>query len=198
MFVTRSAFRLHLQHQLSVIHNRKTNAISQCIFCINICRQLYVLVEAGSTMLSIDLQGGNISIFLIPLPRLNIIMLYLGCRGKRELSVAPTELPNICTLVCMFHIFRMSKIFSPWLLDIRQPGQNLLVKRRPLWSIQSSWNGFSRLVHHAHCPSRAKQSHSPHCQLLHTLESNKAERWTQPATGAENFLLLPSLWGSFP
>lgn len=45
------------QDQLSVIHNRKTNTIIQCIFGINFCRQFYMLVEADTAMLSIDHQG---------------------------------------------------------------------------------------------------------------------------------------------
>lgn len=76
------------QLQLSVIQTRKTNAITQRIFGISFCRQLYVLVEAGTAMLSIDVQAESSfsdDHFLIPSPILNSIILHLGCKWKKKL-----------------------------------------------------------------------------------------------------------------
>lgn len=190
------------QDQLSVIHNRKTNTITQCIFGINFCRQFYMLVEAGTAMLSIDHQGEDKSCsddhFWIPLPMLNSIILHLGCKGKRKLlrSIHRT-VQRIHITVPVSYIQDEQDIFSMTSRHEATWSKFCGEKKRPLWSIHTGWYGFSGLAHDAHCPCRAEQSHSPHCEFLHPLERNRAERWVQPATSAANSLLLPSFRNGF-
>lgn len=79
-----------------MIHNRKTNAVTNAVFLVSFVE---MAMGAGIAMFIVDLQEGDkqplYDHFLMPLFMLNTIMLHLGspevylcsdnCKGKRKL-----------------------------------------------------------------------------------------------------------------